>query len=137
MIMSIYAFVSNVIREHEHVSDDDELGTLLYLNLMCASGRLSVATHSRYLSHQVYLTPTSTIFDTDLESNADSGQWLNDEEFLSKHRVTRDQLGLIKNFIHDADVFWRKITSPIQIPTKHQLVMYLHVVGHEAIMDCI
>lgn len=125
----------NVIREDDGFSDDDELGTLSYLGMMRASNRLARAKRNRYLSSRVHRKSTSFIFEMDLEFFSDGRGWLNDEEFLSKYRVTRDQLDMVTDVIHRADVFHPSNAGPTQMPVKHQLMVYLHFVGHEAMTD--
>ena len=71
----------------------------------------------------------------DLEVLSDNTQWLNNDEFLSKYQVTRDQLNLLTGLISGAEVFRAKTHGPIQIPVKHQLMIYLHFIGHEAMTD--
>ena len=71
----------------------------------------------------------------ELEILINGSQWLDDDEFLSKYRVTCDQLDLITNLISKADAFLPGKYGPVQLPIKHQLMLYLHFVGHKGIQD--
>ena len=52
------------------------------------------------------------MLETDLEVCTDGEQWLNEEEFLIKYRVTRDQLDMITGLISGAEVFKTKKLVP-------------------------
>ena len=125
----------NIIREDDGSSDDEDLGMLSYLAMMRASNRFATAKRSRYLAPRTQRKMTSCIFEMDLETTSDSHGWLNDEEFLSKYRVTREQLDMVTDVIHKADVFHPGKNGPTQMPVKHQLMVYLHFVGHEGMTD--
>ena len=98
-------FFHNVILEDDALSDDGELGHLSYLNLMHSSAALRAAQSNRYCFRQSYRQSNDLIFQMDLLDSGDNQQWLNDDEFLSKYRVTRDQLDLIKGLIRGSTVF--------------------------------
>ena len=49
--------------------------------------------------------------------------------------MTRDQLDLITGLISGAEVFKNKTHGPTQMAVKHQLMIYLHFVGHEAMTN--
>ena len=129
--------VHNAIREDDEVSDDGELGQLLYLDLMYSSELLDEAQRSCYVFTRTYQKSTLFILEMDLEVLSDMPRWLNDEEFLSKYRVTRDQFDLITHLISGAEVFKPKSCRATQTAVKHQLMIYLHFVGHEAMTDSI
>ena len=48
------------------------------------------------------------MLETDLEVCTDGLQWLNGKEFLSKYRVTRDQLNMITGLINGAEALKTK-----------------------------
>ena len=83
-------FFQNIIREDDGSSDDDDLGTLSYLAMMRVSNRFAASKRSRYLAPRMQRKSTSFVFEMDLEIFSDGAGWLNDEEFLSKYRVTRE-----------------------------------------------
>ena len=125
----------NAIREDGDISHDGELGYLSYLDLMRSSELLDAAQRSRYIFTRTYRQSTNFIFKMDLEVLSDTPWWLNIEEFLSKYRVTHDQLDLITGLISGPEVFKPKSRSPTQMAVKHQPMIYLHVVGYGAMTD--
>ena len=58
------------------------------------------------------------MLETDLEVRTDGMQWLNDGEFLSKYRVTCDQLDMITGLISGAEVFKTKKTGRRRMAVK-------------------
>ena len=117
----------DAMREDNGISGDGELGHLSYLDLMRSSEILDTAQRSRYAVTQTYRQSTDFIFEMDLEVLSDKPRWLNHDKFLSKHRVTRDQLDLITGLISGAEVFQPKFRGPTQMAVEHQLMIYLHV----------
>ena len=102
---------------------------------MRLSELLDETQRSRYVFTQTYRKSTLFILEMDLEVISDQPGWLKDNEFLSKYCVTHDQLNLITNLISGAEVFRPKFCGATQMAVKHQLVIYLHFVGHEAMAD--
>ena len=98
-------FFYNVILEDDALSDDGELGHLSYLGLMYSLDALRVTQSSRYCFRQSCRQSNDLIFKMDLLDSGDEREWLNDEEFLSKYRVTPDQLDLITGLIRGSAVF--------------------------------
>ena len=125
----------NAIREDSDISDDGELGHLSYIDLMRSSELLDATQRSRYIFTRTYRRSTDFILEMDLEVVSDQPKWLNGEDFLSKYRVTRDQLDLITGLISGAEVLKIKSRGPKQMAAKQQLMTYLHFVGHEAMTD--
>ena len=71
------------------------------------------------------------VFETDLSVENGIDSWMSDDEFLCKYRVTRDQLDNITTIIADDPIFARPQRGFPQMPVKHQLMIWLHFVGHE------
>ena len=71
------------------------------------------------------------VIEEDLAVDNGIDSWMSNNEFLCKHRVTRDQLDKITNIIADDPIFCRPNRGFPQMPVKHQLMIWLHFVGHE------
>jgi hypothetical protein len=124
----------------ENVIDDEndsvvDLPVVSYLNFMRAASRLSSANAARYISARIQRTLDSTVFKRDLEVRPDSRHWLNDDSFLEKYRVTRDQLDLITDLIKNSPEFTAPVRGRLQIPVKYQLMIFPHFFGHESTTD--
>eukprot|EP00804_Cyclotella_cryptica_P003163 CCRYP_013785-RB/>CCRYP_013785-RB protein AED:0.13 eAED:-0.04 QI:0/-1/0/1/-1/1/1/0/414 len=72
-----------------------------------------------------------SIFEEDLTTEGDMC-WMNADEFLCKYRVTRNQLDQLTNILSEDDVFAHPKRGYPQMPVKHQLMVWLHFIGHEA-----
>jgi hypothetical protein len=57
---------------------------------------------------------------------------MNEEDFLCKYRVTQDQLDPVTNILSEDAVFAQPKRGYPQMPMKHQIMIWLHFVGHEA-----
>ena len=126
----------NAIQHDDGISDDvEQLGQLSYLELMRSSELLDEAQRSHYMCSRTYRRSSVFQFETDLEVRTDGTHWLNEEEFVSKYRMTRDQLDIVTGLIDGAEVFKTKRTGQRQMAVKHQLMIYLHFVGHEGMTD--
>jgi hypothetical protein len=62
---------------------------------------------------------------------ADERNWLSDNEFLRKYRVTREGFTAILNRIKDHPVFQRGRRGPEQAPVEFQLMVFLNYIGTE------
>ena len=79
-----------------------------------------------------YRKSTFNIFDGDLKYDGTAGMnWMTDEEFKRKYRMSREHLDIITERIKDNNIFKKGSRGPSQLPVKHQLMIFLHFVGHE------
>jgi hypothetical protein len=67
----------------------------------------------------------------DLASDQDRDAWLSNDEYLCKYRVNREQLDQVMLTTKDDPIFSKPIRGRCQMPVKHQLMVWLHFVGHE------
>ncbi len=61
--------------------------------------------------------------------------WMNDVEFLCKYRVTCEQLDRITTILDGDSVFVPPKRGYHQMPVKHQIMVWLHYVGHEGVIN--
>ncbi len=71
------------------------------------------------------------VFIEDLATDQGHDSWLSIEEFLCKYRVSREQLHEITEEIKDDPNFVKPMRGRHQMHVKHQLMVWLHFVGHE------
>ncbi len=86
---------------------------------------------NRYFGARSRREGNMDVFDADLSVENGIDSWMTDDEFLCKYRVTRDQLDHITSIIADDPIFARPQRGSPQMPVKHQLMIWLHFVGHE------
>jgi len=67
----------------------------------------------------------------DLSVNQDCNNWLSRNEFLFNYHVSRESLHEITQVIKDDKVFAKPQSGQKQMPVKHQLMLWLHFIGHE------
>ena len=109
------------------LEENNELLILVsYLNRVLRGIQLS-----RYLTNRIYRKGILNIFKEDLSTECD-WCWMNDDDFLCKYRVTRDQLDRVTNLLSEDTVFARPERGYPKMPVKHQIMIWLHFVGHEA-----
>jgi hypothetical protein len=126
----------------ENVVDDENNSVVdppivSYLNFMQAASCLLSTNAASYISARIHRTFNYLTFERDLEVRPDSRHWLNDDSFLKKYRVTRDQLDLITNPIKNLSGFTATVRGSLQIPVKYQLMIFLYFVSHKSTTDCI
>eukprot|EP00804_Cyclotella_cryptica_P029958 CCRYP_013419-RB/>CCRYP_013419-RB protein AED:0.20 eAED:0.10 QI:0/0/0/1/0/0/2/0/363 len=85
----------------------------------------------RHLAPHMCSKGSVSIFEEDLTTEGDMC-WMNADEFLCKYRVTCNQLDQLTNILSEDDVFAHPKRGYPQMPVKHQLMIWLHFVGHEA-----
>ena len=72
----------------------------------------------------------------EVEILINGSQCLNEDRFLGKYWVTCNQLNLITSLISKAGAFLPEKHRPVQMPIKHQLVLYFRLVGHKGMQGC-
>ncbi|KAL7538614.1 hypothetical protein ACHAWF_010854 [Thalassiosira exigua] len=93
--------------------------------------RLRALESSRYSVPRVLRKHDFCIFERDLEEREDKKHWLNDEEFLRKYRMSREQLDAVTELIANHGVFEKQKKGRAQADVKYQLMVLLHFVGRE------
>ena len=74
------------------------------------------------------------IFEEDFDTG-DVTSWMSDEEFLCKYRVTCEQPDAITVVIAEDSIFKKPKRGFPQMPVTHQLMIWLHFVGHKGQSD--
>jgi len=93
--------------------------------------QLRIRQSARYAAPRRCRKHTSNIFIEDLSTHQGSDAWLSKDEFLCKYRVSREQLDEITQEIKDDPIFSKPARGKSQMPVKHQLMIWLHFIGHE------
>lgn len=93
---------------------------------------LSRAYNTRYAFRSLSLRDgkAEEVFEKDLEEDElEQQKWLNDDEFLSKYRMSRSSFNKILAMIKDHPIFQSKTRK--QRPVKYQLMVWLRYAGSE------
>ena len=118
----------------DQILDDDDLDvdSISFLTYLHYKWKLDNFKQRRYLVDRKYRKSTFNIFDGDLKYDGTAGMnWMSDEEFKRKYRMSREHLDIITERIKGNDIFKKGSRGPSQLPVKHQLMIFLHFVGHE------
>jgi hypothetical protein len=93
--------------------------------------RFHVLTQSRYSIPRTARKHQFDVFECDLNDSEDNQNWLSDDEFLCKYRMSRDTLEAVTNLIKGDQIFQRGQRGPPQLLVKHQLMIFMHFIGRE------
>ena len=131
-VCRLFAF-DNIHQLAEGDLDDDIFDDHndLFVLAACLHGRIQEIHHSRYLKRQCCRKGSINVFQEDLAEDNGINSWMSDDKFLCKYRVNRDQLERITTIIADDLVFSQSNRGFPQMPVKHQLMIWLHFIGHE------
>ena len=111
-----------IMDEEDDIADDE---------FMEESDKLDSMKSNRYLFRSTYYRKDrNTIFDLD-DAISHESKNINDEEFLSLFRITRDSFQLFLEEMKDKKAFVTKNNSCHQRPIAFQLLVYLYRIGKE------
>ena len=122
----------------DQILDNDGLDvhSLSFLTYLHYKAKLDFCKQCRYLVDRKVRKSSINIFDADLKDDDTAGMnWMSDEEFKRKYRTSREHLDIITERIKGDDIFKKGSRGPSQIPVKHQLMIFLHFVGHEGMSN--
>jgi hypothetical protein len=102
-----------------------------FLLAACVHQQFRCRQQSRYTQPQRCRRQPLNVFLEGLSTNQDCNYWLSNDEFLCKYRVSRESLHEITQEIKDDLIFARAQRGRRQMPVKHQLMIWLHFIGHE------
>lgn len=114
-------------------SDDDSTGTVEDAQDDMWRRRLAFVGSNRYMFRRKrYRLCSGDTFRRDLFEavTIEDAQWLSDAEFLTKFRMSRDSFGKLLGMIENHEVFQVRNDKRRQTPVSHQLMVFLHYLGH-------
>ena len=82
-----------------------DLDSPSFLTYLSSKSKLDTATNTRYIKNRMTRKSPVEIFEHDLNEEEDGTQWINDDEFKMKYRMSREMLDSVTDIIKDSKVF--------------------------------